>query len=179
MNLWHDLEAGLAVPRKINVVVEIPKGSRNQYKFDPLSGAFRLDRVLHAAIEYPADYGMIPRTYRVDGEPLRVLVMTDEPAFVSCIRQARPVGLFRLIDRAVQNDIILVVPLKEPLFRDYYDLHDLPKHFLQEVAHFFSACSDLEGTPAKTIGWENAAQAQARIEYAVALYQKTFRKPKK
>ncbi len=175
MHLWHDVEAGVKIPEHINVVVEIPKGSRNKYELDKATGAIRLDRVLYSAMEYPGDYGLIPRTYYDDGDPLDVLVMMNEPTFPSCIIPARPIGLFRMMDRNAPDDKILAVPLNEPMFRDYYDIRDIPQHYLEEVAHFFAVYKDLEGAHVKTIGWENAAHAQERITYAVKLYQKKFK----
>ena len=38
VNLWKDLAAGPEVPDAVNVVVEIPKGSRNKYEFDKATG---------------------------------------------------------------------------------------------------------------------------------------------
>lgn len=75
MNLWHDIPAGPNIPSIINIVVEIPKGSRNKCEFDKASGAFRSNRVLYSAMEYPGDYGLIPQTYYDDGDPLDALVM--------------------------------------------------------------------------------------------------------
>jgi inorganic pyrophosphatase len=179
MNLWHDLNSGPKVPRVINVVVEIPKGSRNKYEFDKSIGAFRLDRVLYSAMEYPGDYGLIPRTYYDDGDPLDVLIMMNEPTFSGCIIQARPIGLFRMLDRGKPDDKILAVPVNDPLADGYHDIGDIPPHFLKEVAHFFAVYKDLEGARVKPIGWEKAKRAQERITYAVALYQKRFRKKRK
>lgn len=176
MNYWHDLDTGPQVPRVINVVVEIPKGSRNKYEFDKATGGFRLDRVLYSAMEYPGDYGLIPQTYDKDGDPLDVLVMVEQPTFTGCLIRARPIGLFRMLDRNAPDDKILAVPVKEPRFRDYHDIRDIPQHFLSEVAHFFQVYKDLEGAHVQGIGWENAASAEAHIRHAAALYQKKFRK---
>src|SRR5581483_5248754 len=110
-NLWHDLKAGPELPDIVNVVIEIPKGSRNKYEFDKPTGAFRLDRVLYSSMEYPGDYGLIPQTYYDDGDPLDVLVMVEQPTFPGCIIQARPIGLFRMQDREAPDDKILAVPV--------------------------------------------------------------------
>lgn len=176
MNFWHDLEPGPDIPAVINVVVEIPKGSRNKYEFDKKTGAFRLDRVLYSSMEYPGDYGLIPQTYYGDGDPLDVLVMMNEPTFSGCVIAARPLGLFRMLDRGAPDDKILAVPINEPLYQDYHDLGDLPQHFLREVAHFFAVYKDLEGAHVKTLGWEDAAQAQEQILYACKLYREQIKK---
>ena len=114
MNLWKDLPVGTDSPNSINVIVEIPKGSRNKYEFDKKTGAFRLDRVLYSSIHYPGDYGLIPQTFYDDGDPLDVLVMVNEPTFSGCIIQARPIGLFRMKDRGEPDDKILAVPQQDP-----------------------------------------------------------------
>ena len=171
INLWKDLITGPDAPATVNVVVEIPKGSRNKYEFDKETGALRLDRVLYSSIHYPGDYGFIPQTFYDDGDPLDILVMVNEPTFPLCVILARPIGLFRMTDRGQPDEKILAVPVNDPLFRDYADITDIPQHFLHEVAHFFAVYKDLEGVTVKTIGWEGAAQAKKRISYAAALFQ--------
>ena len=89
MNLWHELETGPSVPQTINVIVEVPKGSRNKYEYDKLSGGIRLDRVLYSSLHYPGDYGLIPRTYYEDGDPLDALVIVGEPSFPGCVITTR------------------------------------------------------------------------------------------
>lgn len=173
-NLWKELSPGPEVPNIINVVVEIPKGSRNKYEFDKQLGVLRLDRVLYSSIHYPGDYGFIPQSYYDDGDPLDVLVMVSEPSFPGCLIQARPIGLFRMTDRGQPDEKILAVPATDPLSRDYHDVTDIPQHFLHEVAHFFAVYKDLEGVAVKTIGWEGAAQARRRISYSVEMYKNKY-----
>ena len=171
MNLWKEVDPGPDVPNMVNMVVEIPKGSRNKYELDKELGLLRLDRVLYSSIHYPGDYGFIPQSYYDDGDPIDILVMVSEPSFPGCVIQARPIGLFRMTDRGQPDEKILAVPASDPLSRDYHDITDIPQHFLHEVAHFFAVYKDLEGVTVKTIGWEGAAQAKTRISYAVALYE--------
>ncbi len=172
MNLWKELPPGPDVPDLVNVIVEIPKGSRNKYEYDKEAGAIVLDRVLYSSIHYPGDYGLIPQTYYEDGDPLDILVMVNEPTFSGCIIRARPIGLFRMKDRDEPDDKILAVPASDPIFGDYHDIADIPQHFLQEVAHFFAVYKDLEGAHVKTLGWEGATRAKQRILYAAELYRK-------
>lgn len=171
-NLWRELEPGPDVPGVINVVVEIPKGSRNKYEYDKEEGVIRLNRVLYASIEYPGDYGLIPQTLYDDRDPLDVLVILDEPTFPGCVIQARPIGLFRMQDRGEPVDKIFAVPASDPLFQDYHDIDDIPQHFLREIAHFFAVYKDLEGIHVKTLGWEHADEAKERIQYVMELYRK-------
>jgi len=95
MNLT-DLPPGPNPPKVVYAIVEIPKGGRNKYEYDPKLGLFRLDRVLYSAVHYPAAYGFIPGTRTEDGDPMDILVMTSEPTVTGCLIEARPVGLLRM-----------------------------------------------------------------------------------
>jgi inorganic pyrophosphatase len=169
-NFWHDLEPGPNVPDVIQTVVEIPKGSRNKYEFDKRIGAFKLDRVLYSAVQYPGDYGFIPQTYYDDGDPLDVLVMTNLPTFTGCLVEARPVGVFKMLDKGEPDDKILAVLQYDPFFADYTDFKQLPAHYLKEVEHFFTVYKDLEGTRVEPVGWEDAAYAKTKILYSINAY---------
>ncbi len=171
MNLWHELPPGPDWPRIIYVVVEIPKKSRNKYEYDDEKGFVKLDRVLFSSLHYPGDYGFIPQTLHADGDPLDVLVMVNEPTFAGCVIEARPLGVFRLVDKGQLDDKILAVPRTDPLFEEYRTLEDVPPHFMEEVAHFFSVYKDLESAEAVGKGWDTLEMAHAEIEHAVKLYQ--------
>jgi len=173
-NLWRELSPGPQVPEVVYAIVEIPKGSRNKYEYSEQDGLIKLDRVLYSSLHYPGDYGLIPRTFCEDGDPLDILVMINEPTFPGCIIEARPIGIFRMLDRGVADDKILAVPATDPLFREYEDISDIPQHFLSEVAHFFEVYKDLEGARTKPKGWEGAEAAKAEIEKAIALYEERF-----
>ncbi len=178
MNLWHELPPGPQAPDILYAIIEIPKGSRNKYEYHKQAGIIKLDRVLYSSLYYPGDYGLIPRTYYEDGDPLDILVMINEPTFPGCVIEVRPIGMFRMLDRDMPDDKILAVPDKDPLYQDYHDLKDIPKHFLSEVAHFFSVYKDLEGARVEAIGWENAGIAKERIDHAIRLYMSAFQPPK-
>ncbi len=175
-NLWHQLDSGPQPPDIIYVIVEIAKGSRNKFEYGKELGVIKLDRVLFSSLHYPGDYGLIPRTFYDDGDPLDVLVMINEPTFPGCIIEARPIGLFKMLDQDKNDDKVLAVPAHDPIFHDYRDITDIPQHFLKEVAHFFEVYKDLEGKRTHPIGWEPAAVARAEIERAMKLYQEKFGK---
>lgn len=170
MNLWHDLKPGPEVPDIVNAVIEIPKGSRNKYELDKESGAIKLDRVLYSALHYPCDYGIIPRTFYDDGDPFDIMVMVTEPTFPGCVIAARPIALWKMLDRGAKDYKVLAVPAKDPLFGHYKDIGDVPPHFLREVFHFFEVYKDLEGQHVEPLGWENAASAKREIKRAIKLY---------
>ncbi len=174
MNLWHELEPGPNPPEVIYVIVEIPKGSRNKYELSKELGVLKLSRVLFSSLHYPGDYGLIPRTFYEDGDPLDVLVFNNEPTFPGCVIEARPIGIFKMLDKDLPDDKILAVPANDPLFKDYQTIDDIPQHFLREVGHFFEVYKDLEGERTKPVGWEGLASAYTQVEHAIGLYREKF-----
>lgn len=172
MNLWRELPPGPDWPNVIYVVVEIPKKSRNKYEYDVKGGFVKLDRVLFSSLHYPGDYGFVPQTLHDDGDPLDVLVMTNEPTYSGCVIEARPLGVFHLMDREQVDDKILAVPHTDPLFNAYRSLDDVPPHFLEEVTHFFNVYKDLESGVVEGKGWDGIERAYQEIERAVQHYQK-------
>jgi inorganic pyrophosphatase len=107
------------------VVVEIPKGSRNKYERDHESGAIFLDRMLFTSMQYPTDYGFIDGTLGSDVDPLDALVFVGEPTFPGCHIHARPVGLFRMTDEKGEDEKVLCVPLRDPLWSHVADIDGL------------------------------------------------------
>lgn len=79
---------------ELEVVVEIPMGSRNKYEMDHERGRIRLDRTLFTSTQYPADYGYVSETVAEDGDPLDALVLIREATFPGCAVLARPVAVF-------------------------------------------------------------------------------------
>ena len=172
MNLYHELPPGPDWPSIVYMVVEIPKKSRNKYEYDVDGGFVKLDRVLFSPLHYPGDYGFIPQTLHPDGDPLDILVITNEPTYSGCVIEARPLGLFRLTDKGEQDDKVLAVPNTDPGFSGYRTLKDVPSHFLDEMAHFFKVYKDLESVSVKIQGWKGLKAAHKEIEKAVKLYRR-------
>jgi inorganic pyrophosphatase len=150
---------------EIEVVVEIPKGSRNKYEIDHDSGAVWLDRMLFTATQYPADYGFVPHTLAEDGDPLDILVLLDEPTFPGCHIHARPVAVFWMEDEKGRDAKVLCVPSTDPRWERINDIEDLPPHLLDEIGHFFDVYKMLEpGKSTNTAGWEGRASAEWAVE---------------
>lgn len=167
---WKDLAPGRMPPEVMTAVIEIPRGARNKYELDKDSGLFRLDRVLYSAVHYPGDYGLIPRTLHEDNDPLDVLVAIKEPTFTGCLIDVRPVGVLRMLDRGEPDDKILAVPHDDPAHGEYFDIADLPQHYLREIEHFFAIYKDLEGKRVEVIGWEKSDVAMRVIEESIVRY---------
>jgi inorganic pyrophosphatase len=171
---WHDIPTGRRPPDELTAVIEIPTNERNKYELDKALGVYRLDRVLHSAVHYPGDYGFLPRTLGEDGDPLDVLVLMTIPVFTGCLVDARPIGLFHLVDRGVADEKVLAVPLGDPYSEGLSDLGDVPAHYLREIEHFFQVYKDLEGTRTESRGFEGAGAARGAVVRAMELYQVKF-----
>jgi inorganic pyrophosphatase len=151
----------------VEVRVEIPRGSRNKYEYDPDRQMFRLDRRLFSATVYPADHGFILDTLAGDGDPLDALVLVDEPTFPGCLIIARPVAVYRLRDEAGEDAKLVCVPIGEPAWDQAHDLDDLPQPLLDEIAHFFAVYKTLEpGKGTTATGWDGRAAALRELEDA-------------
>ena len=176
MNLWHDVSAGTNLPETVHAVIEIPKGSRNKYEYSKTEGLLKLDRVLYSAIHYPGDYGFVPQTYFDDHDPLDILVMVNLPTFPGCLIEARPLGMFKMIDKGEPDFKILAVPVHDPHFLDYRTLSDIPKHYIVEVEHFFTTYKQLEGVQVEHLGWADEQEAKSTILYSIDKYKEEFGK---
>lgn len=158
-----NLPLGERAPDEINVIVEIPSGSRNKYEYNKALDIFMLDRALHSPIFYPGDYGFIPRTLALDGDPLDVLILVSEPTFSGCLVVARPIGLLRMIDDGKQDDKVLAVPVGEPDYALVHNYSQIFPHQLRKIQHFFETYKLLEGKHTSTEGWNDAAAARRVI----------------
>ena len=155
------------------VLIEIPKGSRNKYEYDEERKMLRFDRMLFSSVHYPSDYGFIPNTLGEDGDALDVLVLVNEPTFPGCLIDARPVGLFVMYDEKGRDDKVLCVPVSDPLWNHIYSLEQVPPHLLDEIEHFFRIYKDLEQKKVKVEGWKSLDDAikvigQARLRFTAS-----------
>ena len=171
---WRDLPPGRHPPEEVTAVIEIPSGSRNKYELDKDSGLLRLDRVLYSAVHYPGDYGFIPRTLHEDGDPCDILVLVNEPTFPGCQIDVRPIGVLMMLDRGEPDDKILAVPSNDPYYSEYFDIADIPQHYLKEVEHFFHIYKDLEGRRVQTVGWEKSERAMRVITESITRYAEMY-----
>lgn len=154
----------------IDVFVEIPKGSRNKYEYDKERQVIKFDRMLFSSVQYPTDYGFIPETLGLDGDPLDALVLLGEPTFPGCLIETRPIGVFCMRDDKGQDEKILSVPLQDPQWNHLKKLKDVPPHLLKEIEHFFSVYKELEGKKVQVQGWKDKAQAEKVIKDCAARY---------
>jgi inorganic pyrophosphatase len=158
----------------IDVVVEIPTGSRNKYEFDHERNLIRLDRRLFTAMAYPADYGFVPDTLAKDGDPLDALVMVEDPTFPGCLVRARVLGVFWMHDERGPDAKLITVLARDPLWDSANDLSDVPAHLLDEIEHFFQVYKDLgPGETTHTGGFDGREAAMSELEACRARFGET------
>lgn len=156
----------MAAADQLLCFVEIPKGSRNKYEWDPESGSIMLDRFLFSSMVYPTDYGFIPDTMAQDGDPLDAMVCVSEPTFPGCVIPVKPIALFRMEDDKGIDDKVLCVPLQDPAWNTLEKLEDISRQLRDEITHFFSVYKDLEQKSVKVDGWYPREDALREIEAA-------------
>ena len=137
-NIWHDIAGHRINPDDFMAYIEIPKGSKNKYEIDKETGLLKLDRVLGASVQYPANYGFIPKTLAEDGDALDVLVLCQETIPASCLVEARPIGVMIMTDDGKVDEKIIAVAQQDMVYSSYNSLDELPEHLTIEIEHFFN-----------------------------------------
>ena len=170
MNILNDIKWGESLD-KINVIVEINKGSLNKYELDKETGLIMLDRVSHTAQTFPFDYGFVPQTHWHDGDPLDVVLVTTVPLFPGCLVKARPVGVMDMVDSGESDAKIIAVPTGDPRYDHVKDLSDLPPHFIKEAKHFYENYKKLQNKEVSIPTIRGAVEAQSVVQEAVDIYK--------
>jgi inorganic pyrophosphatase len=176
MNLWHDISLGEKAPEEIYTIIEVPKGSANKYEISKETGMISLDRVLHTAQGYPADYGFAPQTLWDDGDALDVVVLTTHPLHPGIGLNVRPVAMIDMIDNGESDVKILGVPADDPRWSDVNDLGDLNPHTLKEINHFFMTYKQLQNKTVEIKGVEGRNAAVNAVKRSIELYNEKFGK---
>lgn len=143
-----------------DVLIEIPKGSRNKYEYDFDLKRMRYDRMIFSSMMYPADYGFIPETLALDGDPLDVLVLVTEPTFPGCVIEVKPIGVFHMADEKGPDEKVICVPVSDPIASRVNDLSELNTHLIKEIEHFFQVYKDLEEKKVDVGGWGDVHEAK-------------------
>ena len=157
----------------ITMFVEIPRGSRNKYEADHVTGEIFLDRMLFTSMHYPADYGFIPNTLAEDGDPLDIMALVVEPTFPGCRIRVRPIGVFLMEDQGHPDHKVISVPWGDPRFDDTRDVADMPEHTRLEFEHFFTVYKQLEEKKTAVLGWRPLVDATPVIAEALARFGRT------
>jgi inorganic pyrophosphatase len=154
--------------KKVRVVIETPKGSRNKYAFDPDQRVFTLKKVLPEGMVFPHDFGFVPSTKAEDGDPIDVLILMDEPAFPGCVVQARLVGIIegeqKENGKKERNDRLLAVAESSHTHSDVHSIKDLNDSLLKEVEEFFVNYHENDGAKFKVLSCKGPGAAFKRMK---------------
>jgi inorganic pyrophosphatase len=161
------------VADSFSCIVEIPKGSRNKYEFDHEHHVIKLDRFLFSSVVYPTDYGFIPETLSLDGDPLDVMVLVSEPTFPGCMIEVKPIALFRMEDDQGIDDKILAVPLTDPGWNTLETLDGVSDQLKNEIQHFFTVYKQLEHKKVEIDGWYSCQDALKVIDASRKRYDES------
>lgn len=162
-----------------DVLIEIPKGSRNKYEYDFTLHKIRFDRTLFSSMVYPGDYGFVPETLALDSDPLDVLVLSTEPSYPMVVMEVRPIGVFHMTDEKGPDEKIICVPISDPVWSKRKDIFDLNPHRLKEIEHFFQVYKDLEKKKVDIGGWGDAEEAVNIYYESVKRYDDSEHKKKR
>ena len=170
------IPVGVNPPYDVYAVIEIPQGGEPvKYEIDKDSGAIFVDRFLHTAMFYPANYGFIPHTLADDGDPMDIMVVSMVPVAPGVVIRARPVGVLKMSDEAGGDEKILAVPVDKlhPSYTNVKSWSDLPETLTAQIAHFFQHYKDLEkGKETRIDGWADPEETAEIIRAAIERHKR-------
>jgi inorganic pyrophosphatase len=160
----------------LQVVIETPKGSRNKYAFDQEQKVFALKKVLPAGMAFPYDFGFVPSTVAEDGDPVDVLILMDEPAFVGCLMECRMVGIIEgeqgKKKKQLRNDRIVAIAEQNYSFADIQHVNDLGKKFVEELEQFFVNYHSLDKDKYRILGAKGPSTAKQKVRSGMRAFSK-------
>ena len=168
-NIWHDISPSRITAEDFIAVIEIEKGSKKKYELDKETGSLILDRILYTSTHYPANYGLIPRTYADDNDPLDVLVLCSEVIQPLSLVRCYPIGVITMLDEK-----IIAIPFKDPTYNSYHDVSELPSHIFTEMSHFFTVYKNLEQKETMVDEVRGAEDAKKVIQKCLDQYIEKF-----
>lgn len=174
-NIWHNVSKNRVKAEDFIAVIEIPRGSKKKYELDKETGMLILDRILYTSTHYPANYGLIPRTYADDDDPLDVLVISSEALDTLVTVRCYPIGVISMVDNGKMDEKIIAVPFADPVYNTYFDIKELPCHVFEEIKHFFTVYKQLEGKTTAVDEVKDASEARLIISKAISRYDEKFR----
>ena len=171
MNIWHDINEERIKVDDFIAVIEIPNGCSVKYELDKETGLLRVDRVLHTATHYPANYGFIPRTYADDRDPLDVLVLGTATAYPLSLMRCYPIGAIKMVDNNELDEKIIAIPFGDPNYNMYKSVDELPKHVFDEMKHFFTVYKTLENKDTVVDETGSREEAMDIIRHSIEQYR--------
>ena len=180
MNLDR-VNPGNNLPDEFNVIIEIPAHSDPvKYEVDKETGAMFVDRFLNTAMHYPCNYGYIPHTLSLDGDPVDVLVPTPSPLISGSVIQCRPVGVLMMTDESGVDAKILAMPNDKlcSIYHKVLDIGDVRPDLVSQISHFFENYKgNDEDKWVKVDGWQDKQAAKDEVTESIKRFNDAPIKP--
>lgn len=173
-HFWHGIPTGANPPKDVNVLIEIPSGSKCKYELDKVAGIIRVDRIIASAVYYPGNYGFIPQTLAEDNDPIDALVLSQISFHPGVVVRSRPIGVMRMTDQGEPDDKILCVPLRDPHYQEIKTFNELPPIMLEEIEEFFKVYKNLEEKQVIIQGFESLELAIELIQGSIKRYKEKY-----
>src|SRR4051812_28325026 len=131
-----------------NVIIETPKGSAVKYSYDPEIGLLTVTRALPEGMNFPFNFGFIPRTLAEDGDPLDVLVINEVPLIPGSHLHVRAAGIICALQsegkKEVRNDRVIgqAIPKEAPTNLEELKLTD---KLVSQIETFFKTYNEASG----------------------------------
>jgi len=171
---WHGASYGEEIPDIVNAIIEIPEGSRTKYEVDKRTGLLKMDRVVYSSFHYPVNYGFIPQTLGLDGDPLDILVLCSQSIQALCLVRATVIGNMQMIDSGEEDDKIIAVATDDPSVNHISSIDDLPKHFISVLRNYFEQYKVLENKEVVIEDFQDKDIAYRIIKESIDLYKQKF-----
>ena len=154
---------------KTNIIIEIPKGSNIKYEIE--DGIVKVDRILFGSMVYPQNYGFFRETLDWDGDPLDVLVFSDQPFLPGTEVPIKIIGAVKMIDGGETDTKILGVIDVDPRYTNINSIDDIQPHLLGEIKDFFENYKNLQKKEVIINGFEGVEYALKELEETKELYK--------
>jgi inorganic pyrophosphatase len=161
----------------VNAVIEAPRGSHIKFKYDEEQGLFVFEKLLPIGQSFPFDFGFVPSTLAEDGDPLDVLVLTEEPSFAGCLIHAQLRGVIEaeqtVNGETERNDRLIAVPLNTKSGEPVASLPEkVTMDFAREIAKFFIAYNELQEKDFKVLGCAGPKRAKTLVRRGIDDFNK-------
>jgi inorganic pyrophosphatase len=163
MNYFNNIGCGKNPPNDIYAVIEIPKDSNIKYEIDEETGILFVDRKLYTSMTYPFNYGFIPQTKEEDGDPIDVLVLSNDQYSPLSVIRSKPIGVLIMEDEEGKDSKIIVVPHNkiDTSYSKFDEIEQIDKDILDKIKHFFEHYKELEKDKfVKVVDWKNKTYAE-------------------
>ena len=175
MNIWHNISSDRVKKQEFVAVIEIPKGSKKKQELDKETGMLKVDRILTTSMQYPANYGFIPKTLSDDGDPVDVWVFCSESLTELSIIKCFAIGVIDMLDSGEGDEKVIAIPFNDPMYSHYTSMDKFPPHVFEELIHFLKVYKQLENKHIEIKGLYGKKEAEQIIEEGIERYKKTFK----